>query len=252
MLRTVLRLLVLTLSTALFGCDDNPNGRPLPPSGLSYPSTAIFTVSQRITPVAPTVTGVVSNYSVSPAFPAGVVLDAWSGVISGVPTEPSPLASYTITASNEGGLTTANITITVNTAAPAISYGAPDYSLELDSIDAVLLDLGHADSVVALDRDGSRLLSVDVTGRWVLWDTQHAQNLAHGHLACGLDSRNCEQAAELARSSVARVIGVSCNPATFARDARTLVDAGFRLERVLPVDQFLWSPHIELVGVFSR
>jgi 23S rRNA (uracil1939-C5)-methyltransferase len=61
-----------------------------------------------------------------------------------------------------------------------------------------------------------------------------------------------EQTAELARSGVARVIGVSCNPATFARDARTLIDAGFRLERVLPVDQFLWSPHIELVGVFSR
>jgi 23S rRNA (uracil1939-C5)-methyltransferase len=61
-----------------------------------------------------------------------------------------------------------------------------------------------------------------------------------------------EQTAELARSAVARVIGVSCNPATFARDARTLVEAGFRLERVLPVDQFLWSSHIELVGVFSR
>jgi len=61
-----------------------------------------------------------------------------------------------------------------------------------------------------------------------------------------------EQTAELARSRVARVIGVSCNPATFARDARVLLDAGFRLERVLPVDQFLWSPHIELVGVFSR
>jgi 23S rRNA (uracil1939-C5)-methyltransferase len=61
-----------------------------------------------------------------------------------------------------------------------------------------------------------------------------------------------EQASELACSGVARVIGVSCNPATFARDARTLIDAGFRLERVLPVDQFLWSPHIELVGVFER
>lgn len=61
-----------------------------------------------------------------------------------------------------------------------------------------------------------------------------------------------EQTAELARSGVARVIGVSCNPATFARDARTLINAGFRLERVLPVDQFLWSPHIELVGVFTR
>jgi len=60
------------------------------------------------------------------------------------------------------------------------------------------------------------------------------------------------QAAELGRSVVPRVVGVSCNPATFARDARTLTDAGFRLERVLPVDQFLWSPHIELVGVFSR
>ncbi|MGR4865062.1 class I SAM-dependent RNA methyltransferase [Caulobacter sp. LARHSG274] len=61
-----------------------------------------------------------------------------------------------------------------------------------------------------------------------------------------------EQHVEIAKSKVARVVGVSCNPATFARDARVLVDAGFRLERVLPVDQFLWSPHIELVGVFSR
>jgi 23S rRNA (uracil1939-C5)-methyltransferase len=61
-----------------------------------------------------------------------------------------------------------------------------------------------------------------------------------------------EQAAEIARSVVPRVVGVSCNPATFVRDARVLIDAGFRLERVLPVDQFLWSPHVELVGVFQR
>jgi len=61
-----------------------------------------------------------------------------------------------------------------------------------------------------------------------------------------------EQVGEIARSSTPRVAYVSCNPATFARDARTLADAGFILERVLPVDQFLWSPHIELVGVFSR
>src|SRR5690606_32191977 len=61
-----------------------------------------------------------------------------------------------------------------------------------------------------------------------------------------------EQSQEIARSGVSRVIGVSCNPATFARDARVLIDAGFRLARVLPVDQFLWSPHIELVGLFER
>lgn len=61
-----------------------------------------------------------------------------------------------------------------------------------------------------------------------------------------------EQTVEIAKSKVAKVVSVSCNPATFAKDARALVDAGFRLDKVLPVDQFVWSPHIELVGVFSR
>ena len=61
-----------------------------------------------------------------------------------------------------------------------------------------------------------------------------------------------EQTAELAHSGVGRVIGASCNPATFARDARILADGGFRLARLLPVDQFLWSPHVELVGLFER
>ena len=48
------------------------------------------------------------------------------------------------------------------------------------------------------------------------------------------------------------IVGVSCNPQTFVRDARVLVDAGWRLERVTPVDQFLWSSHIELIGLFRR
>lgn len=60
------------------------------------------------------------------------------------------------------------------------------------------------------------------------------------------------QAAELAASRVPVVVAVSCNPATFARDARLLVDGGYRLERLTPVDQFLWSAHLELVGVFRR
>jgi 23S rRNA (uracil1939-C5)-methyltransferase len=61
-----------------------------------------------------------------------------------------------------------------------------------------------------------------------------------------------EQCSEIARSKLSRLAYVSCNPATFARDAHVLADAGFKLERVLPVDQFLWSPHVELVGIFSR
>ena len=51
---------------------------------------------------------------------------------------------------------------------------------------------------------------------------------------------------------IERVAYVSCNPATFAWDAATLVAGGFRLERVMPVDQFLWSGHVELVGTFVR
>jgi 23S rRNA (uracil1939-C5)-methyltransferase len=56
----------------------------------------------------------------------------------------------------------------------------------------------------------------------------------------------------IARSTVRRVIAVSCNPATFARDARTLIDGGYALTRITPIDQFLWSPHIELVATFER
>jgi 23S rRNA (uracil1939-C5)-methyltransferase len=60
------------------------------------------------------------------------------------------------------------------------------------------------------------------------------------------------QTAELARSIVPTIVSVSCNPATFARDARMLLDGGYKLEKVTPLDQFLWSSHIELVGVFKK
>jgi 23S rRNA (uracil1939-C5)-methyltransferase len=60
------------------------------------------------------------------------------------------------------------------------------------------------------------------------------------------------QAQALAKSKVPRVVAVSCNPATFARDARALIDGGYRLIRVVPVDQFVFSPHVELVAWFVR
>lgn len=61
-----------------------------------------------------------------------------------------------------------------------------------------------------------------------------------------------EQTALLAAGDVASIIYVSCNPATFARDARVLIDGGYMLENVQPVDQFLWSSHVELASVFRR
>lgn len=60
------------------------------------------------------------------------------------------------------------------------------------------------------------------------------------------------QAQELAASNVATIVAVSCNPATFARDARTLVTGGYVMDVVQPVDQFLWSPHVEMVAVFRK
>jgi 23S rRNA (uracil1939-C5)-methyltransferase len=61
-----------------------------------------------------------------------------------------------------------------------------------------------------------------------------------------------EQIPLLARSAVPRIAYVSCNPATFARDAKALTDGGYRLDWVKPVGQFRWSTHVELVGAFSR
>ena len=57
---------------------------------------------------------------------------------------------------------------------------------------------------------------------------------------------------EIATSSITRVSSVSCNPKTFSRDARILIDSGFTLDWVQPIDQFLWSSHIEIVSQFSR
>jgi len=60
------------------------------------------------------------------------------------------------------------------------------------------------------------------------------------------------QVRQLAASKIATVIAVSCNVATFARDARVLIEGGFYIEGVTPVDQFRHTPHVELVARFSR
>ncbi|MES2120974.1 MAG: class I SAM-dependent RNA methyltransferase [Pseudomonadota bacterium] len=61
-----------------------------------------------------------------------------------------------------------------------------------------------------------------------------------------------EQVRALAASTVRKIAYVSCNPGTFARDAKVLADGGYRLEWIKPVGQFRWSTHVELAAAFSR
>jgi 23S rRNA (uracil1939-C5)-methyltransferase len=121
--------------------------------------------------------------------------------------------------------------------------------------------------VHAVERDETALAALwtaarqaDLAGRI----TVTAQDLTRMPvLAADLEGGDCvifdppragarEQAAEIAKSSVPAVIAVSCNPKTFARDARTLVDGGFALVEVTPIDQFPWTGHLELVAKFRR
>ena len=60
------------------------------------------------------------------------------------------------------------------------------------------------------------------------------------------------QIREIAAMAIPVVVYASCNPATFARDARTLVDGGYHLDAVTPIDQFVWSAEVELAAVFRR
>jgi 23S rRNA (uracil1939-C5)-methyltransferase len=60
------------------------------------------------------------------------------------------------------------------------------------------------------------------------------------------------QVAELARSKVRRVVYASCDPGSFARDARALQNAGYRLDKLKPIDQFLWSGHVESIALFVK
>jgi 23S rRNA (uracil1939-C5)-methyltransferase len=60
------------------------------------------------------------------------------------------------------------------------------------------------------------------------------------------------QATELAKSDVNTIVYVSCNPSTFAKDVKIMQAGGYKLKRLRVIDQFIWSPHTEVVGLLSR
>lgn len=61
-----------------------------------------------------------------------------------------------------------------------------------------------------------------------------------------------EQVRELAKTTIPHVVAISCNPVTFSRDLSLLIAGGYKIEQIIPIDQFLWSPHVEIIALLSK
>jgi len=201
--------------------------------------------------------------------------------IAGVPVSPPPGGFLQATPEAEAALAdavVAAVRAAVGTAAGAsgafgasgasggptvrvadLFCGIGTFALRLASLERVRVTAvdGHREAVDALsaavDAAGLRP-RVETSRRDLARDPLSAGELA-GFEAVVFDPPRAgarEQAAALAASPVPSIVAVSCNPASFARDARLLVDGGYALASAVPVDQFLWSPHLEIAAVFRR
>ncbi len=116
---------------------------------------------------------------------------------------------------------------------------------------------GEAAMMEALDRgwrEGHQLRRVTTETRDLFRRPLEADELRHFDAAV-IDPPRAGAEAQietLAGSDIKTIAMVSCNPVTFARDAKTLVDAGFAMPWIQVVDQFRWSPHVEVVAPFTR
>jgi hypothetical protein len=123
----------LLLTALLTGCGGGGDSSslpppPPPPSSLSYTAPPPFNVGTAIAQLAPTVTGSVASYTVAPALPAGISINAGTGIITGTPSAITTTTNYVVTAANSSGNTTATLSLTVKMQLPTISYGATSFS----------------------------------------------------------------------------------------------------------------------------
>jgi len=175
-------------------------------------------------------------------------------MFDGVAVTPPPGAFLQASVAGENALVRAVLDATRDAGHIADLFaGLGTFSLPLARAASVAAVEGDRAAVDALNRCGHRR-RLTATCRDLFEAPLSAKELAR-YDAVVFDPPRAgasAQAAAVAVSGVPVVVGVSCSPATFARDARTLCDAGYDLRLIHPVDQFLWSSHIELVGVFQR
>jgi 23S rRNA (uracil1939-C5)-methyltransferase len=129
--------------------------------------------------------------------------------------------------------------------------GCGTYSLALANVAKVHAVEGSKQMIEAIQQTKS---NVSTELRDLYHSPVLAQNLNHYDVALINPPRNGAepQIQQIAKSKIKQVIIVSCNPQSFSRDARILKQAGYTLKDVTAFDQFHWSPHLEVVGVFER
>jgi 23S rRNA (uracil1939-C5)-methyltransferase len=171
---------------------------------------------------------------------------------------PSPGGFVQAVASAEVAMAAA-VVDHVASSAPVVDLfaGIGTFSLRLARTAAVTAVEGEAALLAALDAATRRARGLKPirTSRRDLFVNPLAPNELNAFGAVVFDPPAAgakRQSEAIALSRVPKVVAVSCNPATLARDARILIDGGYRLTRVLPVDQFLWSAEIEVVACFER
>jgi 23S rRNA (uracil1939-C5)-methyltransferase len=137
--------------------------------------------------------------------------------------------------------------------------GCGTFALRLARSSNVHAVEGDAPSVAALDRafrahpgDGLKPVTVErrdlVRRPMMAGELKPYDGLVFDPPRAGAE----DQAKEIAQSQIRRVAAVSCNPETLARDLTILIDGGYRLLSVTPVDQFIWTPHLEAVALLEK
>jgi 23S rRNA (uracil1939-C5)-methyltransferase len=239
----------LTATQCLNGLDVNIVGRVREPQGegLSRLIAAAKTAGARRVAI-----------DGAPAF----VLDPPVVAFGGVAVSPPPGAF--LQASKEGENRLAALVLDA-------LVGARRVADLFSGVGSFTFPIARAASVFAVDSDKAAIAALDAAARDAQRDgaglkdiRSDARDLLERPLLAGeLNAFDAvcfdppragakAQAEEIAKSRVSRVVGVSCNPSTFARDAAILSRGGYTLIRATPVDQFVYSPHIELVGEFRR